>query len=166
MELGNADYVETAHKHMKPYTNKKNSQAMSMGKYADPRRLPNILFDITGKTFKKVDTIVQSVKPLGYKVAVVLVLADSDIAWERNKNRERVVPKDVFSETHSGVLSTLEYMFRSGYNETVDEFWCIHTTDKDSNKRSVVYNIKNGYKQYDEVINQIVANKNWVRKNS
>lgn len=80
---------------------------------SDPRRKPNLIFDVTMKSITKLESITRNVKELGYKpedINIVWVLDKVEKAVEKNKTRERVVREDILIDTHRGVsyaISTL-----------------------------------------------------------
>jgi hypothetical protein len=89
--------------------------------------LPNLLFDITAK---KVSSITDVIKPLmdaGYdsnNVHLIWVLTNYQIAVDRNKDRDRVVPDDILLDTHEGagktIWSILTKILPKGLNGRID----------------------------------------------
>ena len=75
-------------------------------------RLPNLIFDITGDELKKIMKIVDSVKPVGYKIAVIWVLPTLKKAQRNNLRRDRTVNfEDVLVPKHRDVILTIEELF-------------------------------------------------------
>ena len=73
---------------------------------------PNLIFDVTLKNLKKLDSISRGVSQLGYdkkNIHIVWVLNDLEIAKIQNKNpdRGREVDVDILVNTHQGVSQTM-----------------------------------------------------------
>lgn len=65
--------------------------------------LPNIIFDITGKDVSDLTEYIPYLLDAGYEprnVHICWVLANYKIAWPANNNRDRVVGRTPFLETH------------------------------------------------------------------
>ena len=80
----------------------------------DPRRKPNMIFDVTLKNVSKLKTITDAVKELGYdkeNIHVVWVLTEIDVAIRQNMERERKVPVDILMDTHRGVATVMKGIF-------------------------------------------------------
>ena len=78
-------------------------------------RLPNIIFDTTMKSIKKIDDIVKSVTAAGYKkenIHIVWVINELDTAIEQNLSRERIVPHDILVQTHELVSATMAQLLK------------------------------------------------------
>lgn len=161
MNPTNSDYVKKSHFATQPYTNALKRQGRTMGKYADKERLPNVLFDITGNEFSKISQIIEAVKPLGYKIAIVFVFASITDAMNRNFTRDRVVDRDNFLRTHQGVLNTIQFIFDNEYNKQVDEFWLVDSSDLKGG-RDVVYDIKNGIDSFTNALERILYNQQFL----
>lgn len=79
--------------------------------------LPNIMFDTT---FKDLGDIYQFVPPLlrlGYQpedIHITWVLVNYEVAVERNRNRDRVVPDDIVLRTHEGAALTMHRILTRG----------------------------------------------------
>lgn len=77
---------------------------------SDPSRKPNLIFDVTLKNIKKLDSISKKIEMLGYdkdKTHIVWVVNDVDVAKAQNLERDRTVPEDVLIDTHEGVAQTM-----------------------------------------------------------
>ena len=86
-------------------------------KLADPARKPNLIFDVTLKELKKLDTIVSNVTELGYdkkNIHIVWVLTNLTVAVENNRGRPRVVPEDILIATHEGVSNSFVDLLKMG----------------------------------------------------
>ena len=53
-----------------------------------------MVIDGTGKNYKKIEGQVKELRELGYDCYMVFVNTSLEVALERNKNRDRVVPED------------------------------------------------------------------------
>lgn len=146
--LSNPDFVRWLHQKRKPLADKLKKAIFKAGSYASKDRLPNIMFDITGKNKNDFESIVSEVKPIGYKVAIVWVLGDVAQAIENNAKRERKVPIEVLLKVHRGVFRTIEDIgFDTALLKEIDEFWVIlQTTFDTSNKDDMLR-----YKKLDNV---------------
>lgn len=75
----------------------------------NPEYLPNLYFDITGKTRKDIEEIVERAIEVGYKsqnINVVYVLNDLEVQQKNNKSRDRTVPRDIVLNTTTGAAKT------------------------------------------------------------
>jgi hypothetical protein len=74
-------------------------------------RLPNIMFDITAKEMKDFEEVIPLLEEAGYEaknIHLAWVLTDFKVAYTANLTRERVVPADVFLDTHRGAAKTMQ----------------------------------------------------------
>ena len=81
---------------------------------ADPRRKPNLIFDVTLKDLKKLKNISDNVQQLGYDkkdIHIVWVLTKLNVAMKQNLERDRVVPEDILMDTHRGVANVMKGIF-------------------------------------------------------
>lgn len=84
---------------------------------ADPERKPNLIFDVTLKGMRKLETISRNVRELGYapeNVHIVWVVNNIDVAIKQNKERSRVVPDEILMDTHEGVALTMRKILGMG----------------------------------------------------
>lgn len=84
---------------------------------ADPRRKPNLIFDVTLKDIGKLDSITRNVIELGYQkedIHIVWVLNDIEVAKEQNQSRSRIVPEDILLMTHEGAAFTMNKISNMG----------------------------------------------------
>lgn len=84
---------------------------------AHPDRKPNVIFNVTGKSFKHFDEVRTFAKNYGYKsedVHVVWVLDDVKAAIQKNLKRSRTVPEDILIETHQGASITSKKLLSMG----------------------------------------------------
>lgn len=74
-------------------------------------RLPNIIFDITGKEMGDFEEVIPRLIETGYEpknIHVAWVLTDFKVAYTANLTRDRVVPAQVFLDTHQGAAKTMQ----------------------------------------------------------
>lgn len=84
---------------------------------ADPERKPNIIFDVTLKNMKKLDSLTRHVSALGYKkenIHIVWIMNHIDVALKQNAERERVVHKEILLNTHQGASLTMKSILDMG----------------------------------------------------
>jgi hypothetical protein len=76
-------------------------------------RLPNIIFDITGKDISDFQDSMPYLMDAGYdpkNIHLAWVLTDFKVSYTANVTRDRVVPADVFLDTHKGASKTMQYL--------------------------------------------------------
>lgn len=117
--LSNPDNVSTAHgvaKKLGIEGRQKNAVFDSV-MLADPRRKPNLIFDVTLKEYSKLEDIIKYVTDAGYQkqnVHIVWVLSELEAAIGNNSNRSRVVSDDVLLDTHHGAAATMAEIVGKG----------------------------------------------------
>ena len=75
-----------------------------------PEKKPNIIFDVTLRSFDKLIRLSEQVLSLGYNkqnIHIVWVVNDIEVAKQQNRERPRVVPEDILISTHKGAATTL-----------------------------------------------------------
>lgn len=82
-------------------------------------RLPNVIFDITGKSISDVTSVLPQLSAVGYQpehINLVWVLTNVDTAQKNNlsPDRGRIVPADILIDTHSGAAKTMSTILSSG----------------------------------------------------
>ena len=164
--MKNPDFVGELHTSMDRLSKSWKKQTYTTTDEVDRKRLPNIIFDITGKKIKSIDEIVHAVKPVGYKVAIIWVLTSADLALENNSRRSRTVEEPILISTHLGCMDTAEYIFNSGYINKIDNFWVVDTAmkydAKTYHKEQNVYEIpttKDGLKKFDFIVTRLANNR-------
>ena len=125
--LKNKDFTSELHNEMKGLSKKWKKLILNNPENAQGReRLPNIIFDITGDQINKISEIIDSLKPVGYNIAIIWVLSTIERAFRNNMNRDREVDTDtIFIPKHEQVIKTMEEFFSSGKITDVDDFWVI-----------------------------------------
>lgn len=89
-----------------------------LGQNRPEKMLPNIIFDITGKSMKQFKEFLPMLQAAGYKsnsIHVIWVLQKFSIAVQQNKKRDRRVPKMQMFLTHDGAGQNM-------YNAMATEF--------------------------------------------
>jgi len=72
---------------------------------------PNLIFDVTLKDIKKLKTLTDDVKALGYpkeNIHLVWVINDIETAIQQNFERSRRVHKDILQNTHENVSQVMK----------------------------------------------------------
>lgn len=110
LDLRNEDDVFALHMFVKKLKVKDNTLE---NLFADLKsdRLPNIIFDITGKEMEDFDEVIPRLLDVGYdskNINVAWILADYKVAYVANLTRDRIVPADVFLGTHEGAANTMQ----------------------------------------------------------
>lgn len=126
-ELKDSDYTNELHQALKPLGKKLKQQAYDTGKDAAEDRLPNVIFDIVADELSDIQTVVNFLKPRGYKIAIVWMLSTAAMAKRNNKNRDRAVPEDVLVKAHGKVINTARELFASDLLNDINNFWVINT---------------------------------------
>lgn len=175
--MKNSEFVSQLHQEMKPLSKKWKKSILNNPENERGReRLPNLIFDITGDELKKIMEIVNSVQPVGYKVAVIWVLPTLKKAQRNNLRRDRTVKfEDILVPKHRDVILTIEQLFSSGLVERLNEFWIVDSAIKENpktdpvayHKAQNVYHIpceKDGLKTFKNIVSRIIYNKREIRK--
>jgi hypothetical protein len=170
--MGNAEFVSELHQEMKPLSKKWKKSILANPENEEGReRLPNVIFDITGDETKKIMEIVDHLKPIGYKIAIIWILSTIEKALRNNTNRPRQVDTDnVFIPKHEGVIESVEELFNSGAIGKLDEFWVIDSAVEINpsvdpvgyHKAQNVYHIPlnpDGLKYFENIAQRIEYNK-------
>lgn len=117
LQLKNPEDVRKLHMIAKQENIPEKELQAWIGNFHSPDTLPNLLFDITFKSLDNATFIMPSLIKAGYKpenIHITWVLANYDVAVERNKNRERVVPDDIMLLTHTGAALTMKDIMSGG----------------------------------------------------
>ncbi len=89
-------------------------------------RLNNIIFDITGKSLTSLQNYVGMTSELGYKISVVWVVTNREVAMVRNLLRDRIVPQQHFHQIHNQVKDTMfNFLKDPWFSKLVDEAWVV-----------------------------------------
>lgn len=155
-DLSNPKFTSFVHQVTKPLAKNRQKAFIKAAGNQDKDKLPNVIFDITGDEIDKFMNIFDTVKPLGYKIAIVLVAGEISQAIEQNNLRSRHIDHDLLLNKHRNVLNTILNFFESSLVDEVDEFYVvvqfrvdIHTTEGKLKflKTDNVYKVKQRGKQ-------------------
>ena len=116
LNLKNSDDVFELHKFVKKKGIKDRTLNLLLND-ARADRLPNIIFDITGKELNDFSDVLPNLEEAGYdpkNIHVAWVLTDYKVAYTANLTRSRVVPADVFLDTHQGASKTMQGIINRG----------------------------------------------------
>ena len=109
----------------------KKLDKMNMVKFfKDLGKLPNIIFDVTGKNVAELKNNCEQVKKAGYKTSLVWVVTNRDVALVQNLTRPRVVPQDIFHKIHNAILANLPDFIKNEAATCFDECWILFGTTK------------------------------------
>lgn len=121
-DLGNPNDVYQIHKIVKKKDWKQKRMRGIMNNETHPiDRLPNIIFDITGKQLTDISTIIEMAKPMGYNIMMVWVATNRGMAMFRNLKRSRVVPQETFHTIHNQCNSFLPSFLKGGVSPIVND---------------------------------------------
>lgn len=84
---------------------------------AHPDRKPNLVFDVTMKSLKKMQDITTALRNIGYNpknIHIVWVINDVEVAIKQNASRKRRVPVEILINTHRGVSNTMKDVLQMG----------------------------------------------------
>lgn len=93
-------------------------------------RLPNCLFDITGKDEDKLIDIAQTCRDLGYEITLVWVVVNRSRALWQNLSRPRRVKQDVFHNIHNQVNVLIPNFIKSKAAMYVDNVWLVFNSSE------------------------------------
>lgn len=122
--LGNKRYVSVLHGLVKK-KGWKDEEIDNILNNANPKRLPNIIFDMTGDEEKKLINTANKVRKYGYKTALVWVVTNISVAEFRNANRKRKVSDKILQNTHEGAKRTIINFLENNAANYFDEAWVV-----------------------------------------
>lgn len=124
---------------------------------------PNLYFDKTLKDMGDFTSTVDRVSSLGYKpedIHLVWVLANFKVAYDRNLNRPRVIPQDIFLDTHKGASQTMQQVISGSLPSNFNgEIYVILNNDDSTEP----YTDKDGNIVYNTQGNKIVKNFTYLK---
>ena len=146
LDLKNSDDVFKLHMFVKKRdTKEKTLTGLLTDVKAD--RLPNIIFDITGKEMSDFEEIIPRLIETGYdakNIHVAWVLTDYKVAYTANLTRERVVPAQVFLDTHQGAAKTMQSLIdRKKMPEAADGRFVVIMNNREN---TIFFNTGDTYK--------------------
>ncbi len=86
-----------------------------MDRLAQKDMLPNVIFDSTMKSEKKLREITDTLELAGYQkdnIHIVWVVNSVDKAVKQNKSRDRIVPEDILIQTHEMVAANISTLLK------------------------------------------------------
>lgn len=90
-----------------------------------------LLIDGTGRRYDRIAETNKLLQSVGYKTAMVFVNTDFDVAIERNKNRDRVVPIGWLTKAHKSVRNNIgKFQMLFG-----DQLYIIDNSNSDSKEQ-------------------------------
>ena len=146
LDLKNSDDVFKLHMFVKKRdTKEKTLTGLLTDVKAD--RLPNIIFDITGKEMSDFEEIIPRLIETGYSaknIHLAWILTDFKVAYTANLTRERVVPAQVFLDTHVGAAKTMQSLIdRKKMPEGADGRFVVIMNNREN---TIVFNTGDVYK--------------------
>lgn len=103
----------------------KTQDAFMYDETHDPQRLPNVVFDITGKDVSKMIDIAQTCKEMGYEITLVWVVVNRSRALWNNLNRSRNVKQDVFHSIHNKINEVVPNFIKQDAGKYFDNAWLV-----------------------------------------
>ena len=119
----------------------KNQLSNLLKTNSNSRYLPNLIFDTAGRNKDVINQIFNFLRQIGnYKVSLVWVVANRNVAYASMLGRDRLVPDDAFHDAHNGIYrekgsgnnTTAPEILRKHSNE-IDEAWIIVNSSFDTN---------------------------------
>jgi len=100
------------------------------------KALPNVLFDVTLKSLKKIKDKMMPLISIGYDpkdAHLIWVLTEYEIAVVQNSERSRVVPADIMFQTHSGAAVSMSNILSGNIPHELDgEVYVLLSGKKDT----------------------------------
>jgi len=170
-DLSDKDFVGNLHQAIRGLGKIKKNQVYN-NKSADPSRLPNVIFDITNDDINDTKKVVETFKPLGYKIAIVWSLSTVNKAIKNNNKRKRNIEDEIIVDAYDKIINVARELFKSGYIENIDNFWVINTNTSDNTFKDPVkyHNEQNVFQipctktGLDDFIKIYKENTNWEGK--
>lgn len=129
LNLRNPDDVALLHKINDEMGFSSKVQKQFLDAQRHPDRLPNVIFDTTLKSMKKLTDLVASVEAAGYKnenIHVVWVVNDVNKAIQQNMSRSRIVPEEILMQTHELVSATMASLLKDDISKYVGgDVWLV-----------------------------------------
>ena len=122
-DLRNSEDVSSLHKKVKALKWKDMKEKAFLDNLT-AGRLPNVLYDITGDDSNKLKTLSAKLKSLGYKISVVWVVTNRQVAMMQNLTRDRVVSQEIFHRIHNDVIKNVFPFIKKDASDC-DEAWLV-----------------------------------------
>ena len=111
-------------------SDKKYDKKIKKNFFDKDEKLPNVIFDVTGKNVAELKQYCERVKKKGYKTSLVWVVTNRDVALVQNLTRPRVVPQNIFHKIHNAILANLPDFIKNEAATCFDECWILFGTTK------------------------------------
>lgn len=111
-------------------SDKKYDKKIKNNFFDKDEKLPNVIFDVTGKNVAELKQYCERVKKKGYKTSLVWVVTNRDVALVQNLTRPRVVPQNIFHKIHNAILANLPDFIKNEAATCFDECWILFGTTK------------------------------------
>jgi hypothetical protein len=123
LNLSNPEDTSTLHAFVKKTGVVEKSLDLLLQDLNTDKGLPNILFDITGKSVADFEEVIPSLTEAGYtakSMHILWVLTDYSVAVQRNRERGakpggRSVSDEIMLKTHSGAAKMMEKIIATGH---------------------------------------------------
>lgn len=102
-------------------------------KLLDKNFLSNLIIDTTGNDLDDIQLSALKLKQLGYKTALVWVVANIALAKRRNQRRERVVDEEYLTKVHLKLIKKMPLYLQCGNFSALDEVWIVFSKDSLNN---------------------------------
>lgn len=110
LDLRKPDDVFALHKFVDELGLKDKFMKTLLKDLQNPKTLPNIMFDVTLKNTKYMNTVIPMLMAVGYmpeNIHLTWILSKYSVAVRQNAQRSRVVPDDILLQTHEGAATTM-----------------------------------------------------------
>ena len=123
-DMRNSKHVDELHKYV-TLEKRLFIKALKSFLKSSGKRLQNFIIDTTGNNINGLILNAHMFKDLGYKVALVWIITNIDLARLRNKTRDRVVTEEYLEQVHNKILNTIPKIIREGSLDVLDELWIV-----------------------------------------
>ena len=116
LDLKQSKDVSTLHELVSNLKLDKKVKSTFLQAHTNVDRKPNIIFDVTMKDIKKLDSISRSVQEMGYKIEnihIIWVVNELETALQQNAERPRFVDPDIVRNTHELVSQTVSSLLKN-----------------------------------------------------
>ncbi len=92
----------------------------------------NFIVDTTGNNIEEVFMNAKAFKSLGYKISIVWVVTNVDLAVQRNMTRSRHVDEAYLRSTHENLAKNIPEALLNNKFKLFDEFWIVFNNEDKS----------------------------------
>lgn len=125
--MSNGKDVEQLHYLTAPWKQKQRD-AFFNDTTKNPNQLPNVIFDITGKTWDDIMECVDLCNKLGYTMHLVWVVCNRSRALQQNFSRERKAPQKILHKNHNQIIKNLPEFIEVEAGRHFEDCWLIYTS--------------------------------------